>query len=122
MKQFLKFSVAALAIFFSTSVFAQVKTETFKVSGNCGSCKKHIEEAAQKVPGVTKAVWNKDTKVITVAYTGKASVDAIEKKIASVGYDTPLYKADDKAYKALDECCQYDRSVVGATMKKEMKM
>ncbi len=122
MKQLLKFSVASLAIVFSTSVFAQAKTETFKVSGNCGSCKKHIEEAAKKVPGVTKAVWNKDTKVMTVAYTGKTNVDAIEKKIASVGYDTPMYKADDKAYKALDECCQYDRSVVGSTMKKEMKM
>src|ERR1700712_3706525 len=106
MKQLLKFSVASLAIVFSTSVFAQAKTETFKVSGNCGSCKKHIEEAAKKVPGVTKAVWNKDTKVMTVAYTGKANVDAIEKEIASVGYDTPIYKADDKAYNSLDECCQ----------------
>lgn len=122
MKQLFKISIASLAIVFSTSVFAQAKTETFKVSGNCGSCKKHIEDAAKQVPGVTKAVWNKDSKKMTVAFTGTASVDAIEKKIASVGYDTPMYKGDDKAYKALDECCQYDRSEVGAAMKKGMKM
>lgn len=85
-------------------------TTTFKVNGNCNSCKKHIETAALTVPGVAKATWNKDTKVLTLVYDpAKATVDDVQKHIAAVGYDTPKYRGDDKAYNALDECCQYDR-------------
>ncbi|MFL9483101.1 heavy-metal-associated domain-containing protein [Chitinophagaceae bacterium LWZ2-11] len=92
------------------SVFAQgAKTETIKVSGNCSSCKKHIETAAN-IPGVTKADWNKDSKMLTLTYDpAKTSSDAVQKKIAGAGYDTEKYRADDKAYKNLDDCCQYDR-------------
>ena len=38
----------------------------------------------------------------------KTSNDKIQQKIAAVGYDTEKYAGDEKAYKALDECCQYD--------------
>lgn len=108
--QFIKTLLVAACTILSVSVFAQsVKTETIKVQGNCNSCKKHIETAA-KVPGVTKADWNKDSKVLTLVYDpSKVSSDAIQKKIAAVGYDTEKYKGDDKAYAGLDECCQYDR-------------
>ncbi|RFM27487.1 heavy-metal-associated domain-containing protein [Deminuibacter soli] len=108
--QFIKIFLLAACTLFSVSIFAQgVKTETFKVQGNCGSCKKHIETAA-KGPGVTKAEWNKDTKVFTLVYDpAKTNSDAVQKKIAAVGYDTEKYKGDDKAYAALDECCQYER-------------
>jgi Cu(I)/Ag(I) efflux system membrane fusion protein len=40
----------------------------------------------------------------------KTSVDALSKKLAAVGHDTEKYKADDKAYNALDACCQYPRA------------
>ena len=91
-----------------TASFAQTKTETIKVSGNCGSCKKNIETAATKA-GATKANWDKKTKILTVSYDqSKTSNDAIQKKIASVGYDTEKYPGDEKAYKELDECCQYE--------------
>ena len=84
-------------------------TVTFKVSGNCSTCKKHIETAA-RIPGVVKADWNKDTKVMTLVYDpAKVSPDDVQKRIAAVGYDTPKYRGDDKAYDKLDECCQYDR-------------
>lgn len=101
-----------LAIFslIGATAFAQTTTTTFKVYGNCNTCKKHIENAAH-VPGVSKVDWNKDTKILTLAYDpAKVSVDAVQKRIAAVGYDTPKYRGDDKAYKKLDECCQYDRA------------
>ena len=105
----LKIIVSLLCIFTSFAVRAQSKVETIKVSGNCGTCEKHIEKAA-KDAGADKAKWNKDTKLLTVSYDGKkTSNDAIQKKIADVGYDTEKYPGDDKAYKNLDECCQYDR-------------
>lgn len=82
-------------------------TSTFKVSGNCDMCKETIESSL-KVDGISKADWNVETKIITVSYNkSKITLDQIQKKIASVGYENEKYKADVKAYRALPECCQY---------------
>ncbi len=90
------------------TAFAQSKTETIKVSGNCDMCEKTIETAAKKA-GATTAKWDEDTKVLTVSYDeSKTSNDAIQKKVASVGYDTEKYAGDEKAYKKLHKCCQYE--------------
>lgn len=86
------------------------KTETFKVSGECGMCKKRIEKSA-KEEGIASASWDVKTKMITVTFDpAKTSVDALSKKFASIGHDTEKYKADDNAYEALPACCHYDRS------------
>jgi len=88
---------------------ATTKTETIKVWGNCESCEARIEKAA-KVSGVSKASWDKNTKLLTLAYDpSKVNSDDIQKKIAAVGHDTEKYKADEKAYAKLPGCCQYDR-------------
>jgi cation transport ATPase len=88
---------------------SSVKTETFKVWGNCGTCKARIEKAA-KIEGVSKADWDKNTQILTVTYNpDKVKSDDLQKKIASVGHDTEKYKADDKAYDKLPMCCQYER-------------
>ena len=88
---------------------AATKNETIKVWGNCNTCKAHIEKAA-KTEGVSKASWDKDSKLLTLVYDSqKVKGDDIQKKIAAVGYDTEKYKGDDKAYAKLDACCQYDR-------------
>lgn len=90
--------------------FAQTKTETLKVSGECGSCKKKIESAAKKA-GATYAVWDVDSKELTIKYNSTSTNNAkIQKAIADVGYDTPDFKATDEAYNKLDGCCQYDRT------------
>ena len=115
----LKFIIAAvLAVVMGASSYAQMhdmskmaatKTESIKVLGNCDLCKTRIEKAA-KITGVSKADWNKDTKVLTLVYDpSKVKSDDVQKKIAAVGHDTEKFKADDKAYKALDGCCQYER-------------
>lgn len=110
MKKIIRTTFTFLGLMMATISFAQMKTEKIKVSGNCGMCKKHIEGALTKKDGVTKAFWNKETKVLTVTYdTKKITNDEIQKKVAAVGYDTPKYRGDDKAYNELDACCQYDR-------------
>lgn len=92
-----------------TEVANGIATSTFKVWGNCEMCKETIE-GSLKVDGISKADWNVDTKIITVEFdTAKISLDRIQKNIAIVGYDNEKYKADDKAYSDLAECCQYDR-------------
>lgn len=85
------------------------KTATFKVWGNCETCKKTIEGAVA-VPGVKEADWNVDSKLMTVKFdTTKISLDMIEQDIAKAGYDNDKYFGDDYAYGKLKECCQYER-------------
>ena len=85
------------------------KTGTFKVWGNCEMCKARIEKAV-KSEGATTADWNKNTKILTVTFDpSKTSVDTFSKKLAAAGHDTEKYRADDKAYQALEACCQYER-------------
>jgi cation transport ATPase len=92
------------------SKMAATKTETAKVWGNCDMCKARIEKAA-KIEGVSKAEWNKETKVLTLVYDpSKVKSDDIQKKIAAVGHDTEKFKADDKAYNSLPGCCKYERN------------
>lgn len=102
-------TVKAQSIKAKTETTKKTETVTFKVWGNCGTCKKNIEKSV-KVDGISKADWNKDTKVMTITFeASKITLEQIQKRIASVGYDTELFKGNDKAYNKLDKCCQYDR-------------
>ena len=84
-------------------------TSSFKVWGNCEMCKETIEGAI-KVNGVIKSDWNMDTKHLVVTYDStKISLDQIQKNIAASGYDNEKYKAEEKAFRNLPECCQYER-------------
>lgn len=105
----LRHIILAFLLFTSISVFAQEKTDTFKVYGNCGMCKSRVEKAA-KAEGATTAVWDKDTKIMTVTYdASKTNLEALQKKVASVGHDTDLFTAPDKVYDKLPGCCLYER-------------
>ncbi len=87
----------------------KAKTETIKVWGTCDMCQARIEKAA-KVAGVSKANWDSKTQMLSVVYDpSKTNSDDIQKKIAAVGHDTEKFKANDKAYAKLDDCCQYER-------------
>jgi len=97
---------------------SNIKTETFKVYGNCGMCKKTIEASLQDVKGVTYSNWNEDSKMMEVKFNEEEiSLDEIKKLIASVGYDTEEHRASDKVYNNLSGCCQYERP--DEEMKKE---
>jgi copper chaperone CopZ len=86
------------------------KTDTVKISGNCGMCKNTIEKAGN-VKRVSAVSWNKETKLATVTYDAdKTNKKEILKRIALVGYDNEAFRAPDKAYNALNGCCQYQRT------------
>ena len=113
----LKFLAIALLAFAGTAASAQSKTDSLKVSGNCGMCKKTIETSL-KAPGISKAEWNVKTKMLTVNYDPKkVSLDQVQQKVAAVGYDTPKFKAPHAVYNKLHECCQYDRGGKGEAPK-----
>ncbi len=102
-------STSAFGQTVNTKAVATGKTETLTVKGNCDMCKARIEKAA-KLDGVTKAEWDKTTKLLTVSYDpSKTNMDAVSNKVVAVGHDTDKGKADDKVYSALPGCCKYDR-------------
>lgn len=92
------------------SVFAQNKTtqtDTITISGNCSQCKSRIEEAAY-VKGVKSAVWNTQTKVLTVIYNAeKTDMEKIAVSVAKAGHDNRMHTSAEKDYKRLPACCAY---------------
>ncbi len=88
----------------------QVQQGSFAVHGNCDECKVRIEAAA-KDAGATTVVWDEHTQKVDLSFDPiKTSKEAILKKIAEVGHDNEMFKTSDQTYKALPDCCHYDRS------------
>ena len=104
------FLVAAVCISTLAAHAQKTRTESFKVAGECGTCKKKIEKAAREA-GATYAAWDMNSKMLKLSYNAGTDVAAIQQKIADAGYDTPKFKASDAAYNSLDKCCQYEREV-----------
>ncbi len=116
MKTMKLWSLAIAGLFLSQIAVAQNKTETFKVSGNCGMCKTRIEKAAAKA-GAQTASWDMDKKEITVTYSSSSTSTAkIQQTIAEAGHDNAGARATNEAYDKLHGCCKYDRT---ASEKKE---
>src|SRR5438105_3852479 len=112
MKTLKIYLLAAICMAVVGPAFSQkVRTETFRVAGECGTCKKKIEKAAKEA-GAAYAVWDTHTKILKVTYDAGVGVSAIQQRIADAGYDTPKFRASDAAYNSLDKCCQYDRQAV----------
>ncbi|WP_199117481.1 heavy-metal-associated domain-containing protein [Pedobacter sp. ASV28] len=109
MKALKTIAIVALTMI-GSAAFAQTKTDKIKVLGNCGMCKKRIETGL-KDAAITSAVWDKDTKFLTVSYdSAKINNEAIQQKIADLGHDTPKMKAKNETYDNLPGCCKYDRT------------
>lgn len=111
MKTLRVFPIVALLMAAATISYGQkVKSESFKVSGNCGMCKSKIEKAAKEA-GAKDASWDAETKELTVKYNSSSTNAAkIQEKIAEVGYDNAGFKATVDSYNKLHGCCKYDRT------------
>jgi len=106
----LSFSAKAQMHDHSKMNMSSPKTESFKVWGKCDMCKARIEKTV-KVDGVANATWDQKTQLLTVTYDpSKTGIDALSKKLASVGHDTEKYKAPDDVYAKLPGCCHYERA------------
>jgi Cu(I)/Ag(I) efflux system membrane fusion protein len=90
------------------SMKPMIESETFTVSGDCDLCKTRIEKAAKSVNGVKSAIWDTKTHKIKVEFDSmKTDLIAIQKAIVKAGHDTEKFKAYDKTYESLPECCHY---------------
>ena len=83
-------------------------TVTFKVYGACVfQCKPRIEAAA-KGKAVRSAIWDVDTKMLSVVYDpSRTTLDKIQNRIVTVGHDLENKKAKDAVYNELPSCCHY---------------
>jgi len=106
---FLALAFTILSISTKAQNNSNAKTEAVKVSGNCEMCKTRIEKAAKNA-GASTAIWDVDSKVLSVTYNpAKSSIDNIEKAISTSGHDTKHSKALTTSYEKLPECCHYER-------------
>lgn len=110
----LSYIITTCFVLLSTLSIAQIKnakTETAKVNGNCGMCKRTIEKAGN-VKNESQVVWDADNQRASITYDAeKTTVDTVLKRIAQVGYDNEKYLAPDDVYSNLHDCCQYDRKL-----------
>ena len=112
---FIAAMIAATILFSNCSAqtIAHSQTETVKIYGNCGMCKKTIEKAALKT-GIAIADWDSKTQIAKITFdTTKTNLDEILKNIAAVGYDSEKFRAPEEVYNNLHGCCQYDRPIIG---------
>ncbi len=101
-----------LCLMTGTTSFAQnsekkIITISIQTTAECGDCKERLENMLNYTKGVKYAELDLETKKISIKYdTTKISLLEIKTKIAALGYDADDVKADEKAYKALPECCK----------------
>src|ERR1700741_2310303 len=115
-----KFWVLLFVPFLYISASAQKKSPVdsivaFKVYGNCDICKNRIEKAS-KGKGVTSAIWDVDTKMLSLDYNPSiTSPEKVQERIADAGHDTQVKKAKDRIYDELPGCCHYrEKNDVGS--------
>jgi len=109
-------SLVALFVMGAFTVFAGNKTEKIKVYGNCGMCENRIEKAVKAVDGVSKADWDKETKMLEVTFDDtKTNIHKVHMAVAAVGHNTDMHKAKDEVYDKLPSCCKYDRTAEAKT-------
>lgn len=78
-----------------------------QVSGNCEMCREKIE-AALKIPGVQRANWSAESKILELYYDESSiTMATIRRKLADTGYDSDSLRAADSVYSQLHECCRY---------------
>ena len=118
MKKVINLTMALLLIASFSVLGQEVKTEKFKVFGNCGMCETRIEKAATDLEGVTTAGWDKETKMLAVSFDqSKVKTGTIHKAVAKVGHDTEKEKASDEVYNSLAGCCKYEREAKSESKK-----
>ncbi|MGK0385681.1 MAG: mercuric ion binding protein [Patiriisocius sp.] len=102
--------LVVLVLLMGSTVFGQHKNAKaiIPVDGVCVMCKDRIEKASIKTKGVKSAVWNIETKELSVIYDErKTTLATINASVANVGHDTEQVKATEEAYASVHPCCKY---------------
>lgn len=100
------FSIIIVGIIISCS--SDVKTAEVKLDTmQCGMCKSTISEGLANVEGIIKVKVDVENKLGRITYKSSIlNLAAIEKVIASLGYNANDTKADPEVYDNLAPCCK----------------
>lgn len=107
--KFISFFAVLTAIFTLSApkASAQIADTSLIVNGVCSMCKRTIENAAD-IPGVKKAVWSSESKILVLRLdTTKTSLSEVNKAVLKSGYDTEYATATEEDYQTLHDCCHY---------------
>jgi len=100
----IRFVLLALMVMIVTGSYAQTgKAEEvkIKVTFHCGNGKALLEKELVKVDGVTSAVADLETKVVTIKYDAdKQNKEKLVAAIEKIGYETEFTKEDAAIKKA----------------------
>jgi periplasmic mercuric ion binding protein len=108
----MKKSFLSLFIFCAFLIHAQEKTKqvlsvSIPVKGNCESCEKRIENAAD-IKGVKSAEWDAAAQMLAVVYRGdKTTREKIVEAILNCGHDADGKMAPESVYNKLPACCKF---------------
>jgi len=73
----------------------------------CGTCKKNIEKALNKIDGINTVNINIKSKRCLIDFDNtKTNLSSIEGAIVLAGYQANDKPADKEAYDKLDDCCK----------------
>lgn len=103
------YALACLLII-SLPASADEITKTIKLPTlQCGMCKSKIESKVSHLKGLDSITVDVELKQATVTFDDAVTTIAkIERAIAKTGYDANDVKADRRAQRKLDACCQPD--------------
>ena len=89
-----------------TRTVANVRAAFNKLGGNLGNSGAVSFQFDKK--GVFKAVFNLDSKMLTVTYDPRKLQEIqLHNMVAMVGHDTEKVKASNVVYESLPDCCKY---------------
>jgi copper chaperone CopZ len=101
------FIILATALALQSCNDTKVVEKKVWVRGNCEMCKERIEEHVQKINGVKSAIWDVNSKILTVKYDSTlANQNAVETICANVGHATKAKISEGKVIDELPECCK----------------
>src|SRR5689334_11668184 len=103
--KFDKYFIMLCLIFSGEASYSQQPSKdsaiTFKVFGVCEQCKDRIETAV-KGKGVKLAIWDVDTKLLSLSFNpSQTTVEKIQNRIVAVGHELENRKAKDVVYNEL---------------------
>jgi periplasmic mercuric ion binding protein len=106
-KYLIIYCIAIFAIVSCQKESPSIVEKKIWVRGNCDMCKERIETQITAIKGVKSAVWNVDTKELTVKFDSlNTQLSQIEKMVASSGHATKNTASTEKSINELPECCK----------------